>query len=300
MLCLLALTPVALSGGPSHAARATKFVELMAGEDRPSGVEPIASRPVEWRVPARPCRGFGTAELAARVVDAAAVAGAPPREMHLVKGLLRQAEVDALRRQFERLGSAAAVATHARPVVEDGRVVCPELFGLLAAALDRAILPYARARLGKRVVVADALVRAYRHDDRRQALAPHFDLTSYATVIVPLNPGEYGGGLYVQEGADASSRLGVDGCFDKGDVLLHRYDVMHGVRRPEPTLALTLSLAALLHRRGALHGAERRPHSFGPARTPGAAAPRHAIDPAAARRQAWRSARATGSPSSCG
>ena len=52
--------------------------------------------------------------------------------------------------------------------------------------------------------------------------------------------------------------------------------------------------------RGALHGAERRPHSLGPARTPGAAAPRHAIDPAAARRQAWRSARATGSPSSCG
>ena len=41
--------------------------------------------------------------------------------------------------------------------------------------------------------------------------------------------GEYEGGLYIQEGADATSRLMVDRSFEVGDVLLHRFDVMHGV-----------------------------------------------------------------------
>ena len=78
---------------------------------------------------------------------------------------------------------------------------------LLAPALLERILPYVRERMGdSRVVVADALIRAYRHDESRQALAPHFDLSSFATVIIPLNPGEYEGGPYVQEGADAAGR----------------------------------------------------------------------------------------------
>ena len=79
-------------------------------------------------------------------------------------------------------------------------MVCPDLYGVLDEPLEQRILPYVRERYGApHVAVADVLLRAYRHEDGRQALAPHFDASSYCTVIVPLNPGEYGGGLFVQE-----------------------------------------------------------------------------------------------------
>ena len=208
-------------------ADGSKFVALMAGEDLVA--DPIKSLPVAWSAHAEPA-GFGSAELRADIVDPAAAPGTVPREMHLAKQLLRESEVDAICARFDALGNAAAVTSHAQPVVEDGRVVCPELHALLEPALDQRILPWVRARLGeRRVVVADALLRAYRQDDARQALAPHLDVSAYATVIVPLNPGEYTGGVYVQRGADADSRVGVDASFAKGDCLLHRFDVMHGV-----------------------------------------------------------------------
>lgn len=205
----------------------------MAGEDRVTDFEldAMQSEAIDWKQHTQACHGYGTNQLSATVVDPAAVPGAVPREMHLVKGLLRAHEVDNLRMQFDALGSASAAEdSHARVIVEDGRVMCDELHALLAPALHNRILPYVRERLGEsRVVVADALMRAYRQEDRRQALAPHFDLSSYATVIIPLNPGEYSGGLYVQSGAAASSRVLVDPSFDKGDALMHRFDVMHGV-----------------------------------------------------------------------
>ena len=155
--------------------------------------------------------------------------------LSLTPGLLRDDEVEKLRDRFDALGrkaadGARAAETHASVIVEDGRVVCPDLYGILDEALEQRILPYVRARTGApHVAVADVLLRAYRHEDGRQALAPHFDASSYCTVIIPLNPGEYGGGLYVQEGADAASRLLVDSSFERGDALMHRYDVMHGV-----------------------------------------------------------------------
>lgn len=167
------------------------------------------------------------------VIDPAIVAGSKPREMHLVKGLLHDDEVDRLRTSFATTSAEENDTTHAVILVEDGRVTSPQIYNeLLSSALEDRILPYVRARLGdNRLVVADALMRAYQDADRRQALAPHFDSSSYATVIIPLNAGtgEYEGGLYVQPGADASSRILVDPSFDKGDALVHRFDVMHGV-----------------------------------------------------------------------
>jgi len=217
----------------SAAAAPSKFVALMEGEDRVThaALDAVVPSQVRWRRHANPCDGYGSSELTAEVVDPAAHQGSPPREMYLIKGLLRQQEIDSLRARFEDLGSAsAATASHARVIVEDGRVVCPTLHALLEPALEGRILPYVRARMGSsRVVVADSLMRAYRQEDKRQALAPHFDVTSYATVIIPLNPGEYEGGLYVQGGASSASRSLVDTSFDKGDALVHRFDVMHGV-----------------------------------------------------------------------
>jgi len=129
-------------------------------------------------------------------------------------------------------------------------------------------------------------------EDRRQALAPHFDVTSFATVILPLNPGEYEGGLFLQPGADRSSRLLVEPGMQAGDALLHRFDVMHGVDASggdRYSLVLWLSDSAESVRARAtpwlraaadggnayaqfLHGAALRSGSGGAARDVGAAA----------------------------
>ena len=180
----------------------SKFTSLQAGEDRATDfvLEKVDRAPLLWRPHPRGC-GFGTAELTAEVVDPADVSGtAPPlapREVNLVKSLLRPDEVDKLLAEFtsvqqralsSRHGTgaeaAAAAVTHSTVLMEDGKVVCPELHSLLSPALEERIVPYVRARLGdERVVVADALIRAYRPEDRRQKLAPHFDVSSFATVV---------------------------------------------------------------------------------------------------------------------
>lgn len=233
----------------------------MAAEDRATEfIDSVDRSALDWRPDPRRC-GFGAKELLAPVIDPAARDAESPRarEVHLVKGLLSRDEVDNLLDNFitriERAGSsryatvaeaAAAAVTHSTVLVEDGNVVCPELHALLAPALEERIVPYVRARLGEpRVVVADALIRAYRPEDRRQSLAPHFDISSFATVIIPLNPGSYEGGLYIQSGASSSARLEVDckqfGSFEKGDVVIHQFDVMHGVE-----VSITL-LSRLMH-----------------------------------------------------
>lgn len=225
-------------------AAPSKFVALMAGEDRSTAwaVEPIASQPVEWRSHVKPIDGYGRAQLTATVIDPSTVASelasnTARREMHLVKGLLSKQETDDLRVMFDQLctqcdtaATSAGASTHTRVLIEDGRVVCQAMCRQLTPALEGRVLPYVRARLGEQgVVVADALVRAYRQEDRRQALAPHYDISSFATVILPLNGGEYEGGLYIQAGADAASRRLVDRDLASGDALLHSFDVMHGV-----------------------------------------------------------------------
>jgi TPR repeat protein len=104
------------------------------------------------------------------------------------------------------------------------------LASLLRAILETKITPWAREMCNvSTLTVADALVRSYDPADGRQDLAPHYDVTTYATVIVPLNdPSEYDGGLFVQNGASADSRQGVP-FSSAGDAVLHKYDVMHGV-----------------------------------------------------------------------
>ena len=204
----------------------SKFTALMAGEDRVTDFgDCISTRTADWRPHDDPCN-FGSAELTAKIIDPA---GCQPREMHLVKHLLREDEIDSLLCTLDRTLEHDGTGTHANILVEDG-VVVSDAFALLKPALEERILPYVRARYGDhRVVVADALMRAYRPEDKRQALAPHFDTSSFATVIIPLSAGQYEGGLYIQEGAGANSRIDVDASFSKGDALIHRFDVMHGV-----------------------------------------------------------------------
>jgi len=178
---------------------------------------------------------------------------------------------------------------HMNSEVEDatnnGRVSLPCITQILEPMIQNQILPAARFICKEEsVVVADSLVRWYiaenenvsTHCDEEnasssngggrtlfgEALPPHYDLTSFATMILPLNPEECRGGLYVQYGASHDTRCTVtfDGrhnCDDgdavdrikngrkdikgngngmrRGDAILHRYDVMHGVQLNEGT-----------------------------------------------------------------
>ena len=53
------------------------------------------------------------------------------------------------------------------------------------------------------------------------------DSLAYATAVVALNTHDFEGGIYLQAGAHASSRRMLD--LDHGDLLLHSFDMMHGV-----------------------------------------------------------------------
>lgn len=56
----------------------------------------------------------------------------------------------------------------------------------------------------------------------------HFDITAYATVILPLSPaGNYSGGFFAQPGAHISSRAFVP--LEAGDVLVHDFTLNHGI-----------------------------------------------------------------------
>ena len=119
-------------------------------------------------------------------------------------------------------------ATYHASIVEAGAPVDATLAALLAPVLETRLLPYLRAQYAcPGIMVADALVRRYRPEER-PALSTHYDVSACATVIVPLvEASEYGGGLYVQGGAGVGSRRLVG--LERGDVLLHQWDVMHGV-----------------------------------------------------------------------
>eukprot|EP00928_Gymnodinium_smaydae_P012160 TRINITY_DN14420_c0_g1_i3.p1 TRINITY_DN14420_c0_g1~~TRINITY_DN14420_c0_g1_i3.p1 ORF type:complete len:376 (-),score=71.00 TRINITY_DN14420_c0_g1_i3:36-1163(-) len=78
-------------------------------------------------------------------------------------------------------------------------------------------------------VVCSALLRQYEfgNSSARQDHALHFDAQAFVTAVVGLNPEEFTGGLFVQEGEDVASRSFID--LQKGDVVFHQYDLRHGV-----------------------------------------------------------------------
>ena len=233
------IRPISLMGVSSE----SKFSALMAAEPVQRAL-PLDTKPLEWQssdimiVDPDGRSSWNGAEWTSEVVDpsikATSIASSTPsRELALLRQLFSEDELAAvLSRALQELtGSAdgelnyAGRATHAHVVIENGKVVCPEMAALLAPALEERLLPYVRKRYGApRAVVADALVRAYRPEDRRQSLAPHFDLSAFVTAIVPLNPGEYEGRLFIQAGASANDRAVVDSHFGAGDVLIHRYE----------------------------------------------------------------------------
>lgn len=162
------------------------------------------------------------------------------RQLHLLPGLMTRNEVQHVReiafseeRGFEEttLDTVDHQATFLCRVVEDGEALDAVVCESLAPFLEGRLLPYVRQKFGcASACIANVLIRRYLPDERRR-LESHFDVSSFATAIVPLSPREdYAGGLYVQRVPGVTSRRYLD--IEAGDCLVHRFDTMHGVHVP--------------------------------------------------------------------
>lgn len=102
----------------------------------------------------------------------------------------------------------------------------------MQAALDDIIqcriLPYIREQYAcPSCTVGTVLVRRYRQNERRTH-AVHFDSQALVTAVLGLSdPADFDGGLYLQPGPSASSRLFPR--IEPGDLLVHSFDLQHGV-----------------------------------------------------------------------
>jgi len=109
-----------------------------------------------------------------------------------------------------------------------GAWVDPDMEVALGEALQTRIVPYVRERYGcPSCTVATMLVRRYLPGERR-AHSVHFDSQAYVTAVLGLSdPEDFEGGLYIQPGPSAYSRLYPR--LEPGDLLLHSFDLQHGV-----------------------------------------------------------------------
>ena len=160
------------------------------------------------------------------------------RTLYYQQSLLSIEEATKLQRTAEQCGNFIK-SNGIAGIIERGNVVADEsLVSVLTPLLTTKILPWAREVSGTpTLTVADALIRTYdpstNNNEEEECcslhLSEHYDESSFATIILPLNdPNDYEGGLYVQSGACASTRRHVP-FENAGDAVLHKYDVMHGV-----------------------------------------------------------------------
>lgn len=102
--------------------------------------------------------------------------------------------------------------------------------GLQAAvkALEAATLPFVKDTYNCEMCMAcTAFTRRYLQQERVRVPA-HFDVTAYATVILPLSPSRnYSGGFFVQPTAHVDSRLFVP--LELGDIAVHDFTLNHGI-----------------------------------------------------------------------
>ena len=123
----------------------------------------------------------------------AVASGSAGGELLRLRGLFDAGTLDALlaaARSSMRFETDADTvdgsATYHASIIEAGAPVDATLAALLAPVLETRLLPYLRAQYAcPEIVVADALVRRYRPEER-PALSAHYDVAACATVIVPL------------------------------------------------------------------------------------------------------------------
>lgn len=211
-------------------AATTKFSGIMAAEVSSSpmnGYEPLMWHDSYDTQGNKQCSAILSDDEVPINIDA------PPkhnkRTLYYQQSLLSKNEATSLQYAAEQSGEVIEWNQIAG-IIEDGADINPGLASILHPIINTKILPWAREVSSiPTLTVADALIRSYDPSKECQHLIGHYDEAAVATVIIPLNdPAEYEGGLYVQTGASDNTRLHVP-FTNAGDVVLHNYDVMHGV-----------------------------------------------------------------------
>lgn len=112
--------------------------------------------------------------------------------------------------------------------LRDGQWADRHMEAALGEILEKRILPYVRERYNcPSCAVATVMVRRYVPGERRTH-AVHFDSQAYVTAVLGLSdPDSFDGGLYIQPGPSAYSR--VSPRLEPGDLLVHSFDLQHGV-----------------------------------------------------------------------
>lgn len=163
------------------------------------------------------------------------------KELRVLQGLVRPEEaaqvVDALEDAVldeEAAGSQNPVQTPCLVLATRGRWLSGGAGGLAAPVVDQ-IVEIVEQRVVPRMrqvyenddlSAAEVLLRRYMPEEKsRHAL--HFDYHATATCVVDLKPME-GSGLFVQPGAEATSRAFVP-LRSAGDAAMHGWDLFHGV-----------------------------------------------------------------------
>lgn len=180
------------------------------------------------------------------------IIGASGREMYLLPCLLTAEETLALHEaaancdtyDIAQPDTVDKEPTFQANIFEAGEAVLGAVAELLEPIISERILPYVRAKFAcPDACMGDALLRRYRAGERT-SLNLHYDIQAFATAIIPLSIQQerplsstapvdggqttYTGGLFVQGGASRASRRLVR--FEHaGDVLVHQFDLMHGV-----------------------------------------------------------------------
>ena len=133
--------------------------------------------------------------------------------------------------------SVDGAAAHYGSLVSQGRPATgaaeQAVMSLIAPVLEERILPLVRdAYCDASLQLCEAFVRKYGGEEGvRVSIPAHLDSLSLATAVVGLcGPDDHDGGIYMQAGAHAASRRLVE--LERGDLLLHGFDMLHGVEVP--------------------------------------------------------------------
>jgi len=118
-------------------------------------------------------------------------------------------------------------------LISRGEHCCEELTHVLQPIVEDTLLPYVRQKYGcPGAALASARFRRFVPEERR-FVAPHHEHSAFAVVSIGLqDPAAFTGGPFVQ----GSGRAFLDRKFvplHRGDALLHRHDLHHGVEVQE-------------------------------------------------------------------
>lgn len=106
------------------------------------------------------------------------------------------------------------------------------MFSLVKAPLYEELLPRVQELVGREVYIDEVFIRRYGDDVGRTSISAHFDALSIATAVVALDDSaaEGSNGLYTTS-TSASSHAALRRFFplQRGDAVVHTWDVLHGV-----------------------------------------------------------------------